>query len=189
MNTVEILAGAGFANAVHDLELTSAQCTYHYQPPTDSYREDYQVWSLSKEDFDILCAVKEEDWKVEGYPTADWGWWRHALGSNMGPVLSEYVINNEKIVAWDGAHREHYFEDFCQDCSDYIVGVCQGTEEDQLDCYRDREYEDLLRYFCDEIGASTEKNVCALAIDLAKQNNMTLSELFKKYLGGNRDGN
>lgn len=183
MDTVEILAGAGFANAVHDMELTSAQCTYHYQPPKDSYREDYQVWSLSKEDFDSLCAVEDDDWKE------NWGWWRHALGSNMGPVNSEYIINSKKIVAWDGVRREHYFEDFCQDCSDYIAGACGGTEEDQLDCYNGREYEDLFRYFCDEIGASTERNVCALAIDLAKQNNMTLAELLKKYLGGISDEN
>lgn len=40
-----------------------------------------------------------------------------------------------------------------------------------------------IAYLCDEIGASTEKNVCACTVDLAQQNNMTLSELFKKYLG------
>lgn len=177
METVEILAGAEFSNAVKTLGLASAKCTYHYQPEPDSCREDYQVWLLSKEDFDSLCAVEDDDWKE------DWGWWRHALGSNMGPVYSEYVINSKKIVAWDGVRRVCYFEDFCRDCSDYATGVCSGTEEDRLDCYHGREYEDLFRYFCDEIGASTERNVCALAIDLARQNNMTLAELLKNYLG------
>lgn len=32
METVEILAGGEFANAVKSLGLTSAVCTYHYQP-------------------------------------------------------------------------------------------------------------------------------------------------------------
>lgn len=44
-------------------------------------------------------------------------------------------------------------------------------------------YHDILIYLCDEIGASTERNVCACTIDLARQNNLTLAELFKKYLG------
>ncbi len=126
MNTVEILAGAGFANAVHDLGLLSARCTYHYQPPKDSYREDYQVWLLSKEDFNILCAVKEEDWKES------WGWWRHALGSNMGLVLSEYIINDEKIVAWDGAHREHYFEDFAKIVLTISLGCVRAQKKTNL---------------------------------------------------------
>ena len=50
------------------------------------------------------------------------------------------------------------------------------------------EYKDLLEYFCEELGASTEKNVCALAVDLAKYNGLTLSELFKIY-GGDTNGN
>lgn len=191
MDTVEILAGAGFANAVHDLELTSAQCTYHYQPPKDSYREDYQVWLLSKEDFDILCTVKEEDWKE------NWGWWRYAVGSNMASSLHEYIIRGIKIMAWDGYVREHFYEE-CARCSDYYKNckserdpssVCFAMSDDQNQCFKPREYQDVISYFNGEIGASTEKNVCALATDLAKQNDITLSELLKKYLGGNIHGN
>jgi hypothetical protein len=46
-----------------------------------------------------------------------------------------------------------------------------------------REYDHLLQYLCDEIGASVEKNVMALAMDLAKMNGLTLAQLFKKYQG------
>ena len=45
------------------------------------------------------------------------------------------------------------------------------------------ECDNLLSYLCDEVGASTFKNVCALTIDLAKYNNMKLSELFEIYQG------
>lgn len=43
METVEILAGGQFANAVKSLGLTSAVCTYHYQPQPTHWREEYQV--------------------------------------------------------------------------------------------------------------------------------------------------
>lgn len=63
METVEILAGGEFANAVKSLGLTSAVCTYHYQPQPTHWREEYQVWLLSKEDFDNICAIDNDDWK------------------------------------------------------------------------------------------------------------------------------
>ena len=150
---VEILAGGHFERAVQALDLTAAVCTYHYVPPKDSHREEYQVWELSDEDFSNLCSINEEDWE------SGWGWWRHAQGANLGAVNAEFTIHREKLQAWD------------------------GTDYDKKACYNSRKYSDILTYLCDEIGASTEKNVCACTIELAKQNNMKLSELFKKYLG------
>lgn len=123
---------------------------------------------MSKEDFDNICAIDNDDWKD------DWGWWRHAYGSNLGAVDCAYVINGEKLMAWDGLQRKEW----CRDCSD-----CAGTEKDKDECFHDHQYPDILIYLCDEIGASTERNVCACTIDLARQNNLTLAELFKKYLG------
>lgn len=159
METVEILAGGEFANAVKSLGLTSAVCTYHYQPQPTHWREEYQVWLLSKEDFDNICAIDNDDWKD------DWGWWRHAYGSNLGAVDCAYVINGEKLMAWDGLQRKEW----CRDCRD-----CAGTEKDKDECFHDHQYPDILIYLCDEIGASTERNVCACTIDLARQNNLTL---------------
>ena len=142
-------------------------CFYTHSIGTH-WREEYQVWLLSKEDFDNICAIDNDDWKD------DWGWWRHAYGSNLGAVDCAYVINGEKLMAWDGLQRKEW----CRDCSD-----CAGTEKDKDECFHDHQYPDILIYLCDEIGASTERNVCACTIDLARQNNLTLAELFKKYLG------
>lgn len=64
METVEILAGGEFANAVKSLGLTSAVCTYHYQPQPTHWREEYQVWLLSKEDFDNICAIDNSELKA-----------------------------------------------------------------------------------------------------------------------------
>ena len=131
METVEILAGGEFANAVKSLGLTSAVCAYHYQPQPTHWREEYQVWLLSKEDFDNICAIDNDDWKD------DWGWWRHAYGSNLGAVDCAHVINGEKLMAWDGLQRKEW----CQDCSD-----CAGTEKDKDECFHDHQYPDI--QFC-----------------------------------------
>jgi ribosomal protein S25 len=114
----------------------------------------YQVWELSQEEFEKLDATSEES-----YQSGEW--WRSAEGSNMGKADVLYIINGKEIKAWDGAHREDFDE-----------------EEEEL---FEREYSRLTEYFCDEVGASLEKNVCALAVDLAKQNRMTMAELFAKY--------
>ena len=50
------------------------------------------------------------------------------------------------------------------------------------DHYND-EYDTLLDYMCDEIGASQPRNVCALAVDLARANGISMAELFSIYQG------
>jgi len=129
----------------------NAKKTYQAKDNTTDFE---QVWELLDEDYEKICNIEEDDWKD------NWGWWRGAIGSNMGSVYRRYNINGYYIYAWDGVYRENH-----------------------KDYYQDRKYQNLLQYFCDEIGASTEKNVCALAVDLAEQNNITMGELFNKYQG------
>lgn len=118
-----------------------------------------QIWEVNEKDFDKLCNIEDDDWKRE------WGWWRSSEGSNMNHPLSEFSINKHIIVAWDGTNR-----------------IEEDKAENEDDRYLfPREYSNLLEYFCDEIGASQPRNVCALATDLARINNMKMSELFKKY--------
>lgn len=148
----EIL-GAELDNVFKELGI-NAKKTYEIKNKPWEFCEDYQVWELSNEDFEKLCALSEQDWKDA------WGWWRSAEGSNMGGVSYSYNINKHYIHAWDGIYRKNH-----------------------KDYYQDRKYDSLLQYFCNEIGASTERNVCAVAIDLARQNNITMGELFRKYQG------
>lgn len=79
------------------------------------------------------------------------GWWRHCEGSVLGPVTTTKNVNHHKLKCWKGS-----------------MGLTNN-------------YESLTSYLCDCVGASTGKNVCACAMDLAKCNNMTLGELFNKY--------
>lgn len=117
-----------------------------------------QVWEVGDEDFKRLCDVDEDDWKK------DWGWWRSAEGSNMCNPLENFIIKGQEIIAWDGTGRLE-------------------AEEEGEDWWYKREYSCLLEYFCEELGASQPRNVCALAVDLARINNMKMSELFQKYQG------
>lgn len=167
---IEILADSKFENAVQDLNLTSAQCLYADANGT------HCIWGLSEDDFHNISSIDEIDWHRE------WGWWRYSTGSNMFIPDVLYNINGKDIWAWDGYFREH----ICDYCGDLENGDCRSTESDQLLCCGGRDYPDIITYFSDELGASTETNICALAVDLAKYNGCTLAELFGNYLGGNQ---
>jgi len=149
---IEIL-GAELDKAFEELNLY-AQKMYQIKNKHWEYCEDYQVWRLSNEDYDKLCAISEKNWQD------DWGWWRWSAGSNLCSVCHRYNINGHYINAWDGYSR--------QDDKDYPWA---------------RHYKNLLQYFCDELGVTTERNICAVAVDLAAKNNMTMAELFQKYQG------
>jgi len=161
---IEILAGDGIANAFNELGI-DAKNTYKRVMPKDDgnyHGEAYEVWELSNEDHERLCNIPEGDWKDE------WGWWRSAEGSNMDNVSRRYNINHHYIMAWDDRHLDWEKENKTLPVDDRWA--------------EPREYKDLLEYFCEEIGASTERNVCALATDLARKNGITMGELFTKLL-------
>lgn len=42
-------------------------------------------------------------------------------------------------------------------------------------------YDNLIEYYNSELNLSSERNICALAVELANQNGLTLGELFTKY--------
>lgn len=88
------------------------------------------------------------------YASDDGAWWRGSEGSIMDIPDVEFIINGEKMIGWN----------------------TRGE-------YENYQYANLSDYLCYGIGASQPKNVCALAIDLAKYNNITMSELFTKYEG------
>lgn len=154
---VEILGGSleKVLNQFNIIAIKTYEGLTHFDSKT-------QIWELEDVDFKKLCDISNDEWKE------DYGWFRCSKGSNMGEVNRRYNINNHYITAWDGSGREKQEEE-----------NRRLSPDDRW--FEPRKYHDLLQYFCEELGASTEKNVTALAIDLARQNNMKLSELFKKY--------
>lgn len=165
----EILANN--LQSLFDNTSLNGKCTYR--------GNTYEVWEVSDEDFKIMCDMSEEEFEK----VCPDGMWRSSEGSSMSSSYNKWIINNNEILAWDGGDRENYFEEYCKDCEDYCDDMCEANNDDILNCCGERKYDTLLNYMCDEIGASQPKNVCALAVDLAKANNMKMSDLFKIYEG------
>lgn len=61
---------------------------------------------------------------------------------------------------------------------EYLLGWDLGIYENNK-----YEYSNLSQYLCEHLGISQPRNACALAVDLAKYNDMTIAELFEKYEG------
>ena len=118
----------------------------------------YEVWEVSDETFNIMCEMTEE--KFVELASED-AWWRSAEGSNQGVPDTTAYINGHEMLAWAGEPWE------------------DEDEDDEFEIYASC----LTNYLCDVMGASQPKNVCALAVDLAKYNGMTMGELFTKYEG------
>lgn len=166
---VEIMGGEGLDKAFADLQIPATRTAV-------STNGLWEVWELPRSHFNALCKIKDEEWHD------DWGWWRHALGSNLGWVDSDYIIRGKPLQAWDGVHRQNWYAEYCLPCEDRSLGFCVADDENICNCFGKREYPDLLQYLCTEIGASTEKNVTAICIDLARQNGMTLAKLVSEYM-------
>ncbi len=141
--------------------------------------KDYEVWEVSDSTFKEMCNMSEEFFVEWG---GDDAWWRSSEGCVLGVPDVGYEINGLNIIAWDGSRREIYADE-CIHCKDKECGECEATEEDIEQCFGERKYKSLSEYLCHEFGISQPKNVCACAMDLAKYNNMTMGELFRKYEG------
>ena len=118
---------------------------------------EYEVWEVSNKVFNAMCDMSEEEFeKLAG----KYAWWRSAKGSTLGIPDTTVYINGHEILVWGRMPWDY-------------------DEEDKDEIYASH----LTNYLCDVIGVSQPRNVCALAVDLAKYNNMTLGELFTKYEG------
>lgn len=118
----------------------------------------YEVWTVEKELFDEMCNMTEKEFfELAG----EEAWWRSSSGTVLEKPEAKAKVNGGFLICWD---KDYYLPD--------------EYEEEPI-----KEFDCLTEYLCECVGASTEKNVCACAMDLAKYNDMTMSELFKKYEG------
>lgn len=128
---------------------------------------DYGVCEVTEEEFKILCDEPEDI-----YGAWEEGGWRYCEGSNVEEPQQKVLIANREITAWYDESKDFDSEEEKQIYLEENGGVIPLEE-----------FHDLLQYLCDEMGCSSPRNVCALTKDLAKYNNMKLSELFKIYQG------
>ena len=172
MAMIEILGGDGLEYTLKELGI---KATKTYSTPKDLYDHGpyYEVFEIEKKDLQKLEATLWED---------DWGWWRYCKGSNMGTPYSFFQVNGKELIAWDGDYREDIIDNWADE-SDARKSVYHYSFKEYEEDNYPREYDNLTTYMCEELGASTEKNVCALAVDLARANGMSMAELFKTYEG------
>lgn len=169
---IEILAGDGIEYAFDELGINA---TRTYQSNNDKIPY-YEVWKLSEDEFDKLTAVKEEDWQD------DYGWYRYATGSVMWDTDAIFTVNNHEMVAWKGGRRLDLYDCWCKEPEEEKAAFYHSFQEYER-MYMPYKFDCLTEYLYTEMSVSSEKNVCALAVDLAKANGMTLAELFETYEG------
>ena len=132
-----------------------------YEVPKRTYKgETYEVWEVSEDLFSAMCDMSEE--KFVNLAGED-AWWRSSDGSNLGVPDTKVYINGQEMLGW--ADEPWNYDD--------------EYEEDEFEIHASC----LTIYLCDVVGASLPRNIVACAMDLAKYNNMTMAELFKKYEG------
>ena len=163
----EILAG-GLAIALHELGVDARQT---YKMGHEPY---YEIWDINKKNLKVL--EEAEEWGDT------WGWWRYAKGSNLGTPASFFTVNGQFMIGWDGRSRDAIREDW-NHMLDNEKAAYHNSFSEYEEEMKPREYENLLSYMCNEIGASTESNIIALAVDLARANGKTVAQLFKTYEG------
>ena len=131
----------------------------------------YEVWEVDNELFDKMCNMTEEEFVELAGEDA---WWRSSEGSILGSPNSTAFVNGHEIFAWIDEERHN---EWCEDCGCDIEEECNECKIEE------RTFKSLSEYLCDEMGCSQPKNVCALSVDLARYNKMTMGELFRKCEG------
>ena len=145
----------------------------------------FEVWKITDEVLEKISDISDEEWDALCQDISTNSWWRYSEGSNMGKINGIFTINGQKIVAWRNKYKvedlftEYYFELDEAEKAEYT------DAEDYVNTWLARGYRNLMEYFCEELGASNERNVCALATDLAEYNGIGLGELFAIYGGKN----
>lgn len=141
--------------------------------PKKKYDPHYEVYEIAHSDMKKLEEVFEMPYG---------SWWRYAKGCNLGTPFDFFDVNGKELIAWGGAKRDDLRDWWDAESNEEKAAYHYSFREYEKDTMPYK-YETLTEYMCDEIGASMESNVCALAVDLARANGMTMAQLFKTYEG------
>ncbi len=164
----EIFGGGGLHRAFKALGI-DAKRTYK-----SAHEPYYEVWELDKKYIRTLEEVTE--WQ------SNWGFWRFAKGSNMGTACSFFTVNGKELIAWDGPARDELLDRWSDEPHEEKLEYNYLFKEYE-EFWKPHTYSTLLEYMSNELGASMESNVCALAVDLARANGMSMAKLFETFEG------
>lgn len=118
--------------------------------------KDYEVWEVSDNTFKEMCDMSEEFFIEWG---GDDAWWDYSEGTNIKSPIGKAIVNGEWLRCWDDVIR---------------IGINSYMKFESLTEY-------LYKHMCNLRPQS--KYICAYVTDLAKYNNMSMGELFRKYEG------
>lgn len=146
-------------------------------------RDSFNVFEISEEEFEKMCDYEDENGVHivgEEHPMIwkdHWGWWRYATGcalEDVEPTIYAFINNNELKVWYSSDKMRIDITDWIEDGDPEPLNNLMGYW-----IAEHSKYPDLFRYCIDMWGVSTEQNITAVAVGLAKLNNMKLSDLFK----------
>ena len=149
-------------NLSEAMRVFNIEAELKYKTPTTGRYErgpKFEVWELTKEAFETLNAIEEDDW------TDEHGWWRHGESTSKG-IDTKYIVNKSEMLGYSSSFHEELSTD---------------PNADEEDENRPESYIHLLEYLDINQGVSAERNVTAMAIALAKANDLTLGEFMEKY--------
>ena len=141
--------------------------------PKKKHDPHYEVYEISQNDMKRLEEIFD-------LPSSSW--WRYAKGCNLGTPFDFFTINGNELIAWGGARRDDLRDWWDKEPDEEKAAYNYSFSAYEKDTMPYK-YETLTEYMCDEIGASMESNVCALAVDLARANGLTMAKLFELYEG------
>lgn len=172
----QILGNKKLENAFDELGIFSSEYSLKYRMKKSPH---YCIWELTDNAYETLSDFPDDKWKD------NWGWWRYADGSNMGEAKDCGMINGLNIKIWrDDYKRGELLQEWKLERSIEEKREYHNNFEEFYEVWCPNCWDTLLDYFSDEIGCSSETNICALATDLAKQNGMTMAELFRDLQEG-----
>lgn len=165
----EILTSNGFEIVTKVLGI-EAKKTYSFIPTESSYWiDEFEIWEVPESFIDESNNISEEEW-CSLFPDQ---WFRGSAGTVLeyyGLEIREFTINGAKLNCWVNPEK---LQDFIFDDLD-----------DDLDEEREYSYSNVLQYCSEEWSVGQPRNICAICVGLAKMNNMTLGELFTRYMNG-----
>jgi hypothetical protein len=151
-----------------------------------SYKKTYTKKSERKYSYDLyeVYEISQNDLKklAESIELPNNSWWDYSKGSNMGTAYELFNINGRELIGWAGTKREYLHDCWC-DFDFETKAKYNHSFKEYENTALTREYDTLLDYIHEELGEHMYHKVCALAVDLARANGLTMSQLFEVYEG------
>lgn len=136
--------------------------------------ENLEVWEVEINTFVKICELTDKDFKE----LCDKAWWGYVKGSNIVNPVSDFIINDKPIKAWVKYSIDEIRETACVWCE-----RCLKTDNEIMKCNicNDNKFDNLKQYFTLTWDISRERDLIALILELAKVNNIKVSDLLKRY--------